>query len=159
MADWNQLLDELLDAVLSHLNEMDGRVLMFAAPFVSKQWRKACREHLRARIDLSPEWATALTDMSLGSIVRRFPKAVSISLNGRAIMDAGVAHVVAACPQLFLLSLERCNEVTDEGVGKLAMGCPHLSSLVYGGRSKVTDKGVQRLRADLPGCKILLICD
>ena len=73
MAYWNQLPDNALGNALSFLDEMDGRVLVLAAPFVSKGWRQACKR-LRARIDLSAGRASRLTDASVYSIIRRFQK-------------------------------------------------------------------------------------
>ena len=156
MADWNQLPDSALGSALSFLNEMDGRVLVLAAPCVSKGWRQACK-HLRARIDLSAEWASHLTDAGLQSVIRRFAKAVSISLakQGRVVTDNGVAKLAAGCPQLSSLDLVECYKVTDKGVGKLTAGCLQLSSLGLGYCSEVTDAGVGKLAADCPWLSFL----
>ena len=111
MADWNQLPDDALGSALSFLNEMDGRVLVLAAPCMSKGWRQAC-ERLRARIDLSDEWASSFTDAGLESIIRRFPQAVSISLS----LDEDILQTLGlrACQ----LSAFSCAHWTSPGVIK-----------------------------------------
>ena len=132
MADWNQLPDCALVSMLSYVNKdvRHGWVLVLAAPCVSKQWRQAC-ERLHARIDVSLQWASQLTDAGLRSIVERFPRAVTIVLAGRrSVTDSGIECVAASCSQLSSLNLSDCSEVTDRGVGKLAGGCPQLSSAI-----------------------------
>jgi EIN3-binding F-box protein len=70
--------------------------------------------------------------------------------DGRGSVSDGGGLAGAGCPQLTLLSLYHCDEVTDAGVSAVGAGCPQVTSLHLSGCKKVTDVGVSAVGAGCP---------
>ena len=157
---WSKLPPVCKGMVLRFLNEIDGRLLVRAAPWLvpRQDFTDVVAKLGFAKLDLSAEWASHLTDMGLRSTIRLFPGAFwdSISLAGRSsITDAGISYVAETCTKLSGLDLCGCSKVTDEGVRRLAEACPLLASLILLGCSKVTDVGVELLAEGFPKLSLL----
>jgi len=65
------------------------------------------------------------------------------------VTDQALAYISVNCPELRMLQLCECTEVTDDGLRALANGCSKISEIDLTGTS-VSDKGVAYLKSKCP---------
>jgi hypothetical protein len=87
-----------------------------------------------------------ITDRMCDIIARRCPNLQILSLaNCANVTNEGLRAISHGCPQLESLDLEKLSSITDDGIRVLAQGCPNLSSVNLSGCSQITNAALSTL--------------
>jgi hypothetical protein len=65
-------------------------------------------------------------DLFLAAVARTHPHLTWLNLRCCNVTGWGLEQLVAGCPSIDWLNLDRCKHVTDEGLAKLVARCPYL---------------------------------
>ncbi|KAK9098160.1 hypothetical protein Syun_025205 [Stephania yunnanensis] len=163
--DWAELTQECLVNVLTRLPFEDrwrGPML------VCKAWLAASKDpSLFAVFDLDPHfqsvresthWWSPDFERKIDSMVRSVvdwggPSVREIRV--RHCSDWSLALVAERCPNLQVLSIKSCPNVTDSTIGKIALGCPMISELDVSYCYEVSHTSLELVGRNCPHLKIL----
>ncbi|KAI7756159.1 hypothetical protein M8C21_018939 [Ambrosia artemisiifolia] len=139
-SNWSELPHELLHNILTRLT-LEHR---WVGPmFVCKSWLQACKDpSLYTVFDLEPafksrpaestRWWTAEFEKKIDNMIRSVVDWCDgriVEIRVRHCSDWAISLVAERCPNLEVLSITSCPNVTDESMIKLASGCPKLKEL------------------------------
>ncbi|KAF8369825.1 hypothetical protein HHK36_032152 [Tetracentron sinense] len=163
--DWAELTHECLTHILSRLSleeRWNGPML------VCKSWLHACKDpSLFSLFDLesrfqsatesslwwSPVFATKIDSM-LRSVLNWSAGALKV-IRLRHCSDHSLAFVALSCPNLQVLSIKSCPNVTDSSISKIASGCPMLTELDISYCYEISHESMEMIGRKCPNLKIL----
>nr|GEU80198.1 F-box protein SKIP1 [Tanacetum cinerariifolium] len=139
-SNWSDLTHEILLNILTRLTIEDK---WRGTMFVCKSWFHATKDpSLHAVLDLEPSFEARPSESAKwwnDGFERRIDRMVRCvvdwshggvrEIRVRHCSDRAISVVAQRCPNLEVLSIKSCPNVTDESMVKLASGCPKLKEL------------------------------
>lgn len=162
---WAELTHECLINIFSRLTlEQRWRRAMF----VCKSWLQAAGDPcLNTVFDLEPQFDSATEsprwwdpsfetkiDTMLRSAVNWSDGSLT-EIRVRHCSDRSLRLVAERCPNIQVLSIKSCPNVTDESMTKIASGCPKLKELDISYCYEVSYKSLALLGSNCPNLRIL----
>ncbi|GFS34851.1 SKP1 interacting partner 1 [Actinidia rufa] len=139
-SDWAELTRECLTNILSRLSLEDR----WTGPMlVCRSWLQTSKDpslnsvfDLETRFDSAPaesnRWWTPEFERRIDAMLRSVVDWSDGSLTEirvRHCSDVSLSFAAERCPNLQVLSIKSCPNVTDESIAKIASGCPKLREL------------------------------
>ncbi|MED6107338.1 hypothetical protein PIB30_012987 [Stylosanthes scabra] len=164
-ADWAELTHECLTNIFSRLTFQDrwrGTML------VCKSWLRAFKDpslhtifNLDPQFDPPPELPTWWTpnfetkiDSMLSSVVQWSHGSLT-EIRLRHCSDRSLAFVAESCPNLEVLSIRSCPNVTDDSISKIALRCPKLRELDVSYCYEISHDSLALIGKNCPNLKVL----
>ncbi|OVA01344.1 F-box domain [Macleaya cordata] len=165
-SDWAELTHECLMNILSRLS-LEER--WKGAMFVCKSWFHACKDPpLFSVFDLetvfesgtesslwwSPDFERKIDSM-LQSVVNWSGGVIIKEIRIRHCSDQSLSFVAERCPNLQVLAIKSCPNVTNTSIAKIASGCPMLMELDISYCYKISHESLKLIGSHCPNLKIL----
>ncbi|XP_043697647.1 F-box protein SKIP1 [Telopea speciosissima] len=164
-SDWAELTHECLTNILSRLSFEDrwrGTML------VCKSWLHACKDPcFFSAFDLESQFESSVTesplwwspeferkiDAMLLSVVDWSAAALK-EIRVRHCSDYSLAFVAERCPNLEVLSIKSCPNVTNTSLSKIASGCPMLKELDISYCYEVSYESLEMIGRKCPNLRV-----
>ncbi|EAA14603.5 AGAP010289-PA, partial [Anopheles gambiae str. PEST] len=137
------LYPEILAMIFAKLNVKDrGRAAQVCTVWRDAAYAKSCWRGVEASLHLRRPSPTLF-----GSLVKRGIKRVQVGCYN--ITDMAIGHAFAAdFPNLKVLNLSLCKQVTDSSLGRITQHLKNIEVLELGGCSNITNTGLSKETAD-----------
>ncbi|KAA8535380.1 hypothetical protein F0562_030383 [Nyssa sinensis] len=163
-SDWAELTHECLINILSRLTLEDRwRIAMF----VCKSWLQASKDPcLNSVFDLethfdspteSPRWWTPEFERKIDAMLRSVVDWSDGSLSEirvRHCSNTSLSFAAQRCPNLQILSIKSCPNVTDAAISKIASGCPKIRELDISYCYEISHESLALIGRNCPDLKI-----
>ncbi|XP_071737151.1 F-box protein SKIP1 [Rutidosis leptorrhynchoides] len=137
---WADLTQEIL---LNILNRLDFEDRWRSTMFVCKSWFQVSKDpclhsvfdlesSFESRQSASVRWWNPEFERRIDNMIRsvvNWSDGALAEIRVRHCSDRAISLVAERCPNLKVLSIKSCPNVTDESMVKLASGCPKLTEL------------------------------
>ncbi|XP_065847659.1 F-box protein SKIP1-like [Euphorbia lathyris] len=164
-SDWSELIQECLINIFSRLTlEQRWRGPML----VCKSWLSACKEpSLNTAFDLdyrfnsireSSDWWIPDFEMKIDSMLRSvvdWSGAFITEIRTRHCSDHSVNLVAERCPNLLVLSIRSCPNVTDASMFQIAFKCTKLREIDISYCYKISREALVMIGRNCPNLKVL----
>ncbi|KAF5789440.1 putative F-box domain, leucine-rich repeat domain superfamily, F-box-like domain superfamily [Helianthus annuus] len=165
-SNWSELTHEILLNILTRLTLEDrwnGTML------VCKSWLQASKDpSLHSVFDLessfksrpveSTRWWTPEFERKIDNMIRSvvdWSEGKIVEVRVRHCSDRALSVVAQRCPNLEVLSIKSCPNVTDESMIKIASGCPKLKELDMSYCYEISHESIQALGRKCTNISIL----
>lgn len=116
LAFWNVFLK------FSHLDNLDlGRCYQ-----ITDDDLKLITKSINFILKISLEGCNKITDISIIDLVKKFHGIIDLNIAGTEITDSALVEIGYHCPNLEVIHLEKCKNVTDLGIQQLKKMCKKL---------------------------------
>lgn len=163
-SDWAELTHECLVNILSRLS-LDDR--WRGTMLVCKSWLHASTDPcLHSVFDLethfdsteSPRWWTPEFERKIDAMLRlvvNWSDGGLTEIHVRHCSDRSLSFAAQRCPNLQVLSIKSCPNVTDESMAKIASACPNLRELDISYCYEISHESLAMLGSKCPKLRIL----
>ncbi|CAA2963322.1 F-box SKIP1-like [Olea europaea subsp. europaea] len=163
--DWAELTHECLINILSRLSLEDRwRGIMR----VCKTWLQACKDpNLNSVFDLEtyidsanefPRFWTPAFERRVDNMVRSvviWSDGSLTEIRVRHCSDRSLSLIAQRCPNIQVLSIKSCPNVSDVVMAEMASGCPKLKELDISYCYEISDKSLATIGSRCPNLQIL----
>ncbi|KAF5749500.1 F-box protein SKIP1 [Tripterygium wilfordii] len=164
-SDWAEMTHECLTNILSRLTLEDrwkGPML------VCKSWMRAFRDRsLHFSFDLDPQFGSAFEsarwwspdferkiDSMLRSVINWSDGSLT-EIRTRHCSDRSLSFVAERCPNLQILSIKSCPNVTDASITQIAFGCPNLMEVDISYCYEISHESLATIGKNCPSLEVL----
>ncbi|KAL0013499.1 hypothetical protein SO802_000568 [Lithocarpus litseifolius] len=164
-SDWADLTRECLTNILSRLT-LEQRWL--GPMLVCKSWLQACTDSsLHSSFDVephfgpntdSPRWWTPDFERKINSMLRSvvvWSDHSLTSIRTRHCSDLALSFAAERCPNLEVLSIKSCQNVTDASMAKIAFRCTKLRELDISYCYETSHEALMLIGRNCPNLKVL----